>query len=155
MGRLCSKELLDRRLRNSNQAHLRWTCIRLENKLERNYSLMGQERKGNKQLKVTSIMMKVVLTLTVIWLMMNLQDKSWPVWEPLAKDAISPTIRSMAYINSFYLLWFWMKCNTFISKLRKKSKWVEVTKLAELQQRVVILRSQTTKLFQLPKPQKI
>ena len=55
--------------------------------------------------------------LTVIWVMMNWQDKSCLFWEPLATDAISPSIRSMAY-NCFYLLWFWMKCNTCISKLR-------------------------------------
>ena len=53
MGRPCDKELWDRRLPNTNQAHFHWTCIRMKNRLERNYSSMGQVRTGKKQLKVT------------------------------------------------------------------------------------------------------
>ena len=39
---------------------------------------------------------------TVIRVMMNWQDKTCLFWEPLSKDAISASIRSMAY-NCFYL----------------------------------------------------
>lgn len=37
MGRLCGKELWSRRLWNINKVYFCWICVRLKNKLERNY----------------------------------------------------------------------------------------------------------------------
>ena len=92
-GKTVAKFLLwHRRLPNTNQAHFRWTCIRLKNKLVRNYSFMGQVRTGKRQ-----------LTLAVIWVM-TWPDKTCRFWEPLAQDAInvSWSIRKMMW-NCFYL----------------------------------------------------
>jgi len=46
--------------------HTSLNIIRLKNKLVRNYSFMEQVRKGKGQLKVTSPVMKMVVTLAVI-----------------------------------------------------------------------------------------
>ena len=63
-----------------------------EEKIGEQLPFDGASEEREKQLKVTSIAMKVVLTLTVIWVMMSSQDKTCRFWEPPAQDAWRITV---------------------------------------------------------------